>query len=117
MTEKRKRKNAKIVRFSDDEFAKAKENAKKSNMKFETYLRWIACNGEIKVFDMKAVNDLAVNFYRIGININQITAMINKTKSFYKNDYEEIESQLSEMEKTLDKYMRIFERDNKNLLE
>jgi len=106
-----------IFRVTESEAETIMAKAEKSGMKMSKFLRTLALEGEVKVFDMKAVNDLAVNFYRIGININQITAMVNKTKSFYKNDYEEIERQLSEMEKALDKYMRIFERDNKNLLE
>ena len=112
MSEKRKRKNAKIVRFNDDEFEKARENAARSKMKFETYIRWIACNGEIKVFDMGAVNELALQIHRIGVNINQIAAMVNKTKTVYKNDTEKILEEMGEMKKTINRFIEKFERDN-----
>ena len=105
----------KLYRFraSDEEYHRIKENAKKANLNVSAYIRRMTCEGEIKVYDMKAINTLAMNFHKIGTNINQVAAMVNTTKAVYQNDIEEIQKQINSMEDTLDEFYSEFERNNK----
>ena len=83
-------------------------------MKTAPYLRTQALDGKVKVFDMSAVNELALQIHRIGVNINQITSLINQTKMIYKNDIEMIGRNFSEMKENIDFFLQKFERDNEN---
>lgn len=104
-------------RVTEDEAKQVRANAEKSEMKLSRYLREISLDGEIKVYDLKSINELALQVYRIGVNINQIAAMVNQTKTVYKNDMEKILGEFAEVRRTVEKFMKQFERDNKNVLE
>ena len=50
------RKNIKITfRVTEDELENIRTKAEKSNMKMSMFLRTVALEGEVKVYDMKAI--------------------------------------------------------------
>jgi uncharacterized protein YaaN involved in tellurite resistance len=61
---------------------------------------------------MAAVNELALQFHKIGVNINQITAMVNQTQTVYKNDIENLDKEISKMKNNMENLLLKFERDN-----
>ena len=109
------RKKSILVRVSDEEEEQIKAKAAEAKMNVSSYLRWIACEGTIKVYDMKAVNDLIVQVSRIGTNINQIATMVNQTKSVYRNDIGDLKKQLDKMEKELNEFLKIFKIQNEEM--
>ena len=109
------RKKLILVRVSDDEEEQIKAKAAEAKMNVSSYLRWIACEGTIKVYDMKSVNDLIVQFSKIGTNINQIATMVNQTKSVYLNDIRALKDQLDDMESAIDKFIGLFKIKNREL--
>ena len=99
-------------RVSEDEAERIKKNAEKARMSISRYLRSSALENKIKVFDMAAVNELALQFHKIGVNINQITAMVNQTQTVYKNDIENLNKEISKMKNNMENLLLKFERDN-----
>ena len=100
-------------RVSENEAERIKRNAEKARMSISKYLRTAALEEKINVYDMSAVNELALQFHKIGVNINQITAMINQTKSVYKNDADNLNKEFSKMKNSMETFLHQFERDNK----
>ena len=101
-----------LIRISDEEIEKIRSNAAKAQMSISKYLRTAALENKIKVYDMAAVNELALQFHKIGVNINQITAMVNQTGIVYKNDLENLFKETSAMKKQMDSFLYKFEKDN-----
>ena len=86
-------------------------------MKMSSFLRILALNGKVNVYDVRAINELSVQISKIGTNINQIAAMVNQTKTVYKNDTEKILEEFSKIERVIERYLDKFEDDNNNLME
>lgn len=103
------RHNQKIVLLSDDELEVIKQNAEKLGMRVGTYMRVIAIRGEIKRFDMRAVNDVRLELHRIGVNINQIAHMVNETQSVNSTDMQRLESEMAKMKNMMDNWLSPFE--------
>ena len=101
-------------RVSEDEAERITKKALRAKMKTAPYLRRQALDGEVKVFDMGSVNELALQIHRIGVNINQIASLVNQSKVIYRNDIETLGKDFSEMKESIDFFLRKFERDNTN---
>ena len=66
-------------------------------MRVGTYIRTISVQGSIKVFKLKELNDVYRAMNRIGININQIAKVVNRTGSVYQKDMEDIQKEIKEL--------------------
>lgn len=99
----------KKVLLADEEFELIKLNAMKLNMKVGTYMRVIALKGEIKLFDMKAVNDVRLELHRIGVNVNQIAHMVNETQTVNLSDMQRLEREMSKLKIIMENWLRPLE--------
>jgi hypothetical protein len=72
--------------FSKTDWQQILLRAEKANMKPSTYIREMALNGGIVVYDMMAMNSLTLAITRIGTNINQIVHLANEVHSVNLND-------------------------------
>ena len=96
-------------RASDEEWDIIKQNAEKVGMKPCTYVRRMAVEGQIKKFDMRAVNDVKLELIRIGTNINQIAAMVNATNSAYSQDVENLKKEIAVLKSVVNNWLKPLE--------
>ncbi len=99
----------KKVLLADEELEVIRQNAESLGMKVGTYMRVIAIRGEIKKFDMRAVNDVRLQLHRIGVNINQIAHMVNETQSVKASDMQRLEIEMAKMKNVMDNWLSPFE--------
>lgn len=116
--EKRRKKRVKnvMVRFSEDEYGKVKENAEKVKMRIAEYCRASILMSQIKVVQSKKVEldqSVMINLYRIGVNLNQLLKYLNYTKARYMT-YEEVLDAMSLLFELKSLYSKILEKLNDN---
>ncbi len=87
----------KHIKFNIAEYEVICIRAAKLKMRIGTYLRTIAVQGCIKVFDLKELNDVRLAVNRIGNNLNQISAVANSTNSIYKKDVEDLQNEMKQL--------------------
>ncbi|MEM5867428.1 MAG: hypothetical protein QXG39_05880 [Candidatus Aenigmatarchaeota archaeon] len=112
--EKRRKKRVKnvMVRFSEDEYGKVKENAEKVKMRVAEYCRASILMSQIKVVQSKKVEldqSVMINLYRIGVNLNQLLKYLNYTKARYMT-YEEVLDAMSLLFELKSLYSKILEK-------
>lgn len=95
----------KLIGFSPEEWKIVCERSKNLNMRTGTYIRQIAVQGEIKSYDMAALNNLRMSFNRIGVELNQIARVVNSTQSVYQKDIEDMQKQMEYFRKVMDNYL------------
>lgn len=96
----------KKVYFSPDEWNRVCEKAEKSGMRVGTYIRKVAVNGEIKIVDMRGVNELRMEISREGNNINQVAHLANETQSITIKDIERIEKSQKQIKNILNNWIK-----------
>ena len=84
------------IRVSADEMSAIKHRAEAANMSISSFLRNLALNGKIILYDTENIYRFNQLMRSVGTNINQIAAVANSEKSVYKND---IDSLRREVEK------------------
>ena len=100
------------IRISENELDIIRENAEKAKMSVSKYIRLIAIKGEIKQYDFRTLNAFIIEIGRIGTNINQITALINRTQKVLTADYENLFKEFRSLNKKFDYFLSDFEKDN-----
>ena len=65
-------------------------------------LKKMAVNGKVVSFDDIDLRKCYGEIHKIGVNINQITAMINQTKSVYKNDADNLNKEFSKIKNSME---------------
>lgn len=101
-----------MVRFSEREFEQIEEQARKANMKIAEYCRAVALSGRVRVFRSNKIEidqDVLINLYRIGSNLNQLMGQLNKTRAFYMT-YEEVLDAMAVVLQLKDIYQRILDK-------
>jgi di/tripeptidase len=102
-----------IVKFrvDDEEFEFLKKKAELSNCKnMSSFLRKISLMGAIYNVDLSEFQEITVLLNSISRNINQIAILANKQKSIYKEDIEEMQARLDDMQKQFDKAFDTFSK-------
>ena len=97
-----KRNIRKSVKFTSEELTKVKENAEKCKLKVATYMRQMALNGIIKVYDPYTFSIIVSRLSGIGNNINQIAKVANSTGSIYEKDVTELRESTTEVRRLVD---------------
>ncbi len=92
-----KRNIRKSVKFTSEELDKVKENAEKCKLRVATYMRQMALNGIIKVYDPYTFSIIVSRLSGIGNNINQIAKVANSTGSIYEADIVSLREEFAEM--------------------
>jgi Bacterial mobilisation protein (MobC). len=94
------RKRQILLRFyvDDKEHEIIKEKMKMTKItNLSAYLRKSAIDGAVLVLEQPELLEVAKELNRIGVNINQITKVVNETNSVYKNDIDELSKKVGEM--------------------
>jgi di/tripeptidase len=100
-----------IFRVDDEEFEFLKKKAELSNCKnMSSFLRKISLMGAIYNVDLSEFQEITVLLNSISRNINQIAILANKQKSIYKEDIEEMQARLDDMQKQFDKAFDTFSK-------
>ncbi len=105
----RKRNKEYHVRFSDEELEVVRRKANKMDLSVATYIRDMAIQGELKIYDMKELQHLIRAFNSIGTNLNQIATVANSTKSIYQKDIEDLQEQFKYFDKVMKNYLHELE--------
>ena len=84
------------IRVTADEMSVIKKRAKNAGMNVSKFIRTLALNGKIILYDTENIYRFNQLMRSVGTNINQIAAVANSEKSVYKND---IDSLRREVEK------------------
>lgn len=96
-------------RVSDEEWEIIKCKATSAGMKPCTYVRRMAVEGKLKKYDMKIVNDVRLEMYRIGTNLEQISKIVSQSNPAYNSDMEELKKEYIKMKNTLNKWLKPFD--------
>lgn len=89
---KEKRKKEVMVRFSESEYDLVVQKASELKLRVAEFCRLSALNSQIKVVKSRKLEldqNVMINLYRIGSNLNQLLLYLNRTKAQYLT-YEEV---------------------------
>ncbi|MGN0667545.1 MAG: plasmid mobilization protein [Huintestinicola sp.] len=89
------------IRVSADEMSAIKKRAEAANMNMSSFLRNLALNGKIILYDTENIYRFNQLMRSIGTNINQIAMVVNSEKSVFKGD---IDSLRREVEKISEEF-------------
>jgi hypothetical protein len=81
-------------------------------MKPTTFIKHMALEGRLVVYDTKPMNNLALSINRIGKNINQIVHLANEVHSVNMKDIERLEKLLRNVKDEVweDMHYTVYER-------
>ncbi|MBP1547093.1 MAG: plasmid mobilization relaxosome protein MobC, partial [Oscillospiraceae bacterium] len=74
------------IRVSADEMSAIKQRAEAANMSISSFLRNLALNGKIILYDTENIYRFNQLMRAIGTNINQIAMVVNSEKKVFKGD-------------------------------
>jgi hypothetical protein len=99
------------VTFAD--WLKILLRAREAKMKPTTFIKHMALNGKLVVYDIKPMNNLALSINRIGKNINQIVHLANEVHSVNMEDIERLEKLLHNVKNEVleDMHYTVYERN------
>lgn len=106
---KKKGNKEKKVYYSPDEWAVIEKRAAMLGKRTGTYIREISVRGEIKKFDMKLLNDVRIALIKIGTNINQISTVVNSSKTIYESDIRNLKKEFYELSDIMKNWLKPFE--------
>ncbi len=78
------------IRVTDDEYNAIKQRAKTADMNISKFIRTLALNGKIILYDTENIYRFNQLMRSIGTNINQVAMVANSEKSVFRNDIETI---------------------------
>ncbi len=104
MSRSKEKKRAEIT-LSQEEWKRICERADKLHMKPATFIRKISVHGEIKHYDLSAVEKLTLAINRYGNNLNQIATVVNSSGSVYKNDVENLQNDMVSIKRAVKIYL------------
>ena len=82
------------IRVSPDEYTAIKNRAKTADMNISKFIRTLALNGKIILYDTENIYRFNQLMRSVGININQIAMMVNSEKSVFKSDVDNLRKEL-----------------------
>ncbi len=101
---------SKIVYFSPQEWEIVCRRAEKCGKRTGTFIRDIAVQGTINIFDTKPINSFLISFNRIGNEINQIAKVANSTQSIYAKDIEDLKTSFGFLDNMIRNYLKPLKR-------
>ncbi len=78
------------IRVTADEYSAIKQRAESADMNISKFIRTLALNGKIILYDTENIYRFNQLMRSIGTNINQIAMVANSEKSVFRNDIETI---------------------------
>jgi len=101
----RKDRIKKLVGFTAEDWQTVCKKAKAAKLRVGTYIRVSAVKGEVKIYDLHELMALKRALNAIGNNLNQIAAVANTSRSIYKKDIEDMQSQFSYFKDAIKSYL------------
>ncbi len=99
-----KRDITKLVRFSENECKNVERRAAIAGMKPAVYIRNIAGNGQIKLYDLDRFQDLSYPMRGIHSSMNQIAMVANSTHSVFEKDVSELKDHYERLKRMFDAF-------------
>ena len=87
----------KKVTFDLNEWAEIERRAAACHTKTGTYIKYIALQGEMKVYDVEKVVPILNGMRIISNNINQIAKKANETNNIYARDVEKLKEDVQNL--------------------
>lgn len=85
------------IRVSADELLAIKKKADDSNMTVSNFLRDLALNGKVILYDTENIYRFNQLMRSIGTNINQIALVVNAEKKVYKSDIDALSREVNNL--------------------
>lgn len=102
----RKNTKLKLIGFSPDEWAVVCRKSVQAKLRTGTFIRRMAVQGEVKMYDVRELQHLVRAFRSIGTNLNQIAAVANSTNSVTVKDIEDLQEQFQYFDRVMKNYLR-----------
>lgn len=101
----RKDRIKKLIGFSPDEWSVVCKKSKAAKLRTGTYIRRMAVNGEVKIYELKELSALKRAFLSIGNNVNQIAEVANSSGSVYQKDIEDLQKEFKYFRSVMKNYL------------
>ena len=94
------------IRVSAEEMSAIRLRAETANMSISSFLRELALNGKIILYDTENIYRFNQLMRAIGTNINQIAMVVNSNSAVYQSDVRELKKQFSELSEKLNEHLK-----------
>lgn len=98
------------IRVSADELSAIKKRAADSDMAVSNFLRDLALNGKIILYNTENIYRFNQLMRSIGTNINQIALVVNTEKKVYKGDIDALRREVNNLRDEFHKYISPLKR-------
>ena len=98
------------IRVSADELSAIKHRAEAANMSISSFLRNLALNGNVILYDTENIYRFNQLMRSIGTNINQIALVVNAEKKVYKGDIDTLRREVNNLRNEFHKYISPLKR-------
>ena len=98
------------IRVSADELLAIKKRAADSDMTVSNFLRDLALNGNVILYDAENIYRFNQLMRSIGTNINQIALVVNVEKKVYKGDIDALRREVNNLRDEFHKYISPLKR-------
>ena len=93
------------IRVSADEMSAIKHRAEAANMSISSFLRNLALNGKIILYDTENIYRFNQLMRSIGTNINQIAMVVNSEKKVFKGDIDSLRQEVEKISEEFQSYI------------
>lgn len=93
------------IYFDENDWKVIEARAKKVKLNVTKYIRKIALNGSINIYNFKDAHSIIYEINKIGVNVNQIAKKVNETDNIYKVDVETLKIGYDELCLMLSQYL------------
>lgn len=98
------------IRVSADELSAIKKRAADSDMAVSNFIRDLALNGKIILYNTENIYRFNQLMRSIGTNINQIALVVNTEKKVYKGDIDALRREVNNLRDEFHKYISPLKR-------
>ena len=93
------------IRVSADEMSAIKQRAEAANMSISSFLRELALDGKIILYDTENIYRFNQLLRSIGTNINQIAMVVNSEKKVFKGDIDSLRREVEKISNEFHSYI------------
>ena len=93
------------IRVSAEEMSAIKHRAEAANMSISSFLRELALNGKIILYDTENIYRFNQLMRSIGTNINQIAMVVNSEKKVFKGDIDSLRREVEKISEEFHNYI------------
>lgn len=93
------------IRVSADELSAMKYRAEAANMNISSFIRNLALNGKIIMYDTENIYRFNQLMRSIGTNINQIAMVVNSEKKVFKGDIDSLRREIEKISEEFHSYI------------